>query len=515
MSNDEKARRKRLGQYFTPQKLAHLLAQLALADSAETIIDPMAGAGVMLAACRMAGAHSSLRSAIELDPRAMEQLSTNPELADVKTHTGSAFDASCFKGLGWEWDLVISNPPYVRYQSSSKINLGGVVIPSSLEVRAGLRAAVSANPCLDAHAKEVLSRATNYSGQSDLAVPAWILSAMLVKPGGRLALVVPDTWLSRDYATPVIDVLLELFDVEVVVEDVNATWFPEASVRTNLIVGRRRSGRAAPRLRSYKHVRIAASAEDERSLVGQCFKGQTNPDRAFTEWLRTEVSPVRNLPEGVTVEVRYEFGAPHAARGRDLDGDAADLSEAVRSLVGREIQCVSLSSLGWEVGQGLRTGANEFFYVRQGVDGSVRSTITGDRDLSIDSTFLRKAIRRQSEITMVGGRAQLPRTLDNWRLIYIEGDLSQDTSGDLKHLIKQAESTHHDGPGGLTIPELSAVRVNIRKGDVGRGVAPRSWYELPSLAPRHTPELFVPRVNGGKPLFYRNSNPKRVVDANF
>ena len=54
-----------------------------------------------------------------------------------------------------------------------------------------------------------------------------------------LAMVVPETWLSRDYAAPIQYLLLKCFRVETVAIDTNASWFPEAPVKTCLIVAKR------------------------------------------------------------------------------------------------------------------------------------------------------------------------------------------------------------------------------------------------------------------------------------
>jgi hypothetical protein len=63
--------------------------------------------------------------------------------------------------------------------------------------------------------------------------------------------------------------------------------------------------------------------------------------------------------------------------------------------------------------------------------------------------------------------------------------------------------------------ELSAVSPNIRKGDSAKGIAPRFWYMLPDFAPRHQPDLLMPRVNGGTPKAWLVADRSVLVDANF
>src|SRR6185312_14362763 len=60
--------RKRAGQYFSGVGLARLLAAVAYAASAETILDPMVGIGDMLAGCLDIGAAPRLLGGIEIDP---------------------------------------------------------------------------------------------------------------------------------------------------------------------------------------------------------------------------------------------------------------------------------------------------------------------------------------------------------------------------------------------------------------------------------------------------------------
>ena len=113
--------RKRVGQYFTGTRLARSLASLARATAAESILDPMAGSGDMLVASNQIGARPKRIGAIELVAEtATTCLARCCDLApDVHVETGSAFDSRSWRMLDGPWDLVITNPPYVRYQTAS------------------------------------------------------------------------------------------------------------------------------------------------------------------------------------------------------------------------------------------------------------------------------------------------------------------------------------------------------------------------------------------------------------
>jgi hypothetical protein len=86
---------------------------------------------------------------------------------------------------------------------------------------------------------------------------------------------------------------------------------------------------------------------------------------------------------------------------------------------------------------------------------------------------------------------------------------------ELAAFVRQAASADF-GVDGKTrrLNELSAVSPNIRKGDSTKGIAPRFWYMLPDFAPRHQPDLLMPRVNGGTPKAWLVAD-RVLVDANF
>ncbi len=164
-----------------------------------------------------------------------------------------------------QWDLVIANPPYVRYQSTSKGTGKDYALPNAVEVRNGLIANIGLLPALDDTDKELFTKlAHSYSGLADLAVPSLILCAGLVAPGGRLALVVPESWLSRDYATVAHYMLLRWFDIEYIVEDEHAAWFADAQVKTTLLVAkripRREGAFSFPKGKSFLKIAVSGKA---------------------------------------------------------------------------------------------------------------------------------------------------------------------------------------------------------------------------------------------------------------
>ena len=373
--------RKRLGQFFTGTRLAQALAALADASSARSIIDPMSGTGDMLIGCSESGARPTRVGAIEIDPPPPPPAVLVPNDSEsYHIETGSAFDPDSWVALPGGWDLVITNPPYVRYQTGSSAASGRVSVPAAETIRHGLVRVISASTTLsDKELSAFRAAAENYSGLSDLAVPSWLLCAAKVKLGGRLALVVPDTWLSRDYAVPVVYVLRRFFEIECVVIDEDAAWFEDALVRTTLVVARRVEEKGSAIGKSgHLVIQVPASAGDETSCVGRVFPAK-DANLAFADWVverrQTKEPSTQPLVSDWSDELDLVGGLIVAAERRTWIALSAEdaFSQQLHRLPGRvravlpqnfRASFADLAGLGWATGQGLRSGANDFFYVK-------------------------------------------------------------------------------------------------------------------------------------------------------
>lgn len=553
---DEPARRKRLGQFFTPPALARLLAALADATAASSICDPMAGKGDMLLACLELLSRPVPMHAVEIDPRAhglcMQALAG---VTDAVVDRADSFAAHAVTGgFSAGYALTITNPPYVRYQATARAAGDHVQLPRAEAVRDGLSEIIAGIEHLNAEDRRLLQiLVRSYSGLADLAVPCWLLAAAVTQPGGTLAVVVPESWLSREYAAPIKYLLLRWFDVRYVVEDVRAGWFDDALVKTNLLVATRVSRRSSAHLntqgRGWLHVRITDAAADERSLVGAVRPSEACPELAVAQmldgWHRAGIGgTAAGLSAKWTPATNFSDGLLSGARQQRWLGQlepptpvvAQCVAQPVADLLDTKPGTVSLDELGWRAGQGLRTGANAFFYrdaldVLTDVSGQAVTSIATDAGpLTVGSDRLAVVLRRQQELPP--GYVIDPAALPG-RVLMLQGAATPDDLVDLRGagaplaLIRGLDAlppaladyvarAARTEVGGTLIPNLSAVRPNGRHFSIEQpDRPPRFWYWLPPLAPRHRPSLILPRVNGGTPRAFLNSARPVVVDANF
>lgn len=191
LSVDTADMRKARGAFFTPTAVAQFLTDWAIRTPNDRILEPSCGDAEFLT-----------QAALRLDSLGVGRGAAN-QLVGVELHADSAKagqqrvraaggEASIHVGDFFDWepdatfDAVVGNPPYIRYQDFAGESRN-----------AGRRAALRAGVRLTALAS------------SWAAFVAY--SSLFLKPGGRLALVIPAELLSVNYAAPVRQLLLDQF----------------------------------------------------------------------------------------------------------------------------------------------------------------------------------------------------------------------------------------------------------------------------------------------------------------
>lgn len=523
-------RQKRLGQYFSGSKVAALLSDMIDCNPHLYAIDPMAGNGDMLYEIERKGCTPQNLYGIEIDPIAGSSCASRMPMSIIKV--ADAFSTDSISAFGRSsWDLVITNPPYVRYQTMEGFNDGKLSLQNAKSIRENLIKILRQLGHLTKEERDCFIRiAQNYSGLSDLAVPAWILCAALVAPNGTLAMVVPEAWLSREYALSIKYLLLKFFDIQYIVEDQSSTWFSDALVKTNLLVAKRVSYRTVfPAKSLYKRISIDAQCEDDNSLVGKMILSENSGETAFKALLDSSDSiagtgysmKVVSIESMITDMYQSRAFAKLYSRLECSEPPVIttalpqELSEAVERNVVCELN--DLCAWGFSIGQGLRTGANKFFYAEsEGEDGLNEHLYLSDlftnRRITVQKRRVMPVLRYQADIQ---NRLTVNSRLLRHRLLYIEDELTVADSDLAKHIVA-AEKVDIISAGKQThLQNLSAVKPNVRISANASDSQNRHWYMLPKLMSRHIPSLCVSRVNYKESKCLLLGDSGVVVDANF
>ena len=109
-------------------------------------------------------------------------------------------------------------------------------------------------------------------------------------------MVVPETWLNREYAKPIQYLLLKAFDVLAIARDVNACWFDNALVRTCLIVAKKKKIVPLSEATGEKtlFIDLGAGLVGERSLVDNLTWNGLSGEKALMDLLTSEVNATDN-----------------------------------------------------------------------------------------------------------------------------------------------------------------------------------------------------------------------------
>ena len=534
---DEDLKIKRYGQVFSGKLVGNLLVAMLPGDfDGKTIIDPMVGQGDLLKAACTKYSNADLVLGIDIDKDVIDKCKDNiPEAKIVRDNAFISTEINTVDG----WDLVITNPPYIRYQTLRRNPEIG--LPDGRELRKSLIKHIQQSTILNGREKKLyLEIANGYSGLSDMAVPSWILCASIVKSGGYMAMVVPETWLNRDYALPIHYLLLRCFEVIAIARDVESAWFENAEVRTCLVICRRKESETIKKSFSDTVVlEIGHKVKSEDSLIGNLkFNNSFNYEALrqilmerithSEEGFSAKLTPLADLFPGLVGRLSDQ---KWVFREDKTDVRKSDyIPNEIREILGNinDVDYDSLESLGWSIGQGLRTGANEFFYVKiisEDETPVVNTEPWYGREIPVSADNLRKALKKRSDIDgLVVNYNDLERCI-----LYIQHQVRQVDFQRVSYKVKgmytlmETELDDYISCGEKYVSpshkkafkELSAVITNEKKMDDGYE---RFWYMLPKLKKRHVPNLCMPRVCGDSPeaLFVNQVEEKNIiVDANF
>ena len=230
---------KDLGRFYTPPRVARLALAEALGDRTQTARtwDPTCGDGGFLVQAAALGVPAGHLHGHDIDGAALKVLSARLPGASLQRSDLFALEPS---ELGL-FDAIAGNPPYVRQE---RLGTRRRALADRIGAAWGIR----------------------ISSGLDLSVLALLHCLRFLAPGGRLAFVLPSTFLDTARAAPARAAILERFALRAVIESRADRWFTNAAVNTVIAVFAREEPGAATfrqigqRERTVPQARLAAAA---------------------------------------------------------------------------------------------------------------------------------------------------------------------------------------------------------------------------------------------------------------
>lgn len=201
--------RRELGQFATPNRISLLLAEWAVSEDSDTVLDPGVGAGMLSSAVIREKAEMRDSTPIQdINAIDIDGLSVSMAAVSLKSIDGAGspeLNIVDFLDLkAYEWtsggrdqsdpvDAVVSNPPYSRSQLLTE------------DEKDAVNTQISREAGIDLH------------GKSPLYVYFLIHATQFVKPGGKLGFVIPSGFMQTDFGVGFKQYLKEEFQIEAVV----------------------------------------------------------------------------------------------------------------------------------------------------------------------------------------------------------------------------------------------------------------------------------------------------------
>jgi adenine-specific DNA-methyltransferase len=241
------------GGYYTPTALALPLARWGLAGGARTVLEPSCGDGAILKALAAVATSPLAVDAVELiEVEAARACLAAAALPGATVHRAEYLRWASELPDDRRYDLVIGNPPYIRYQ----------YFDDDLTDRAVALLQAAGVP---------------WSRHVNAWVPFLVDAVGRLAPDGRLAMVVPAELMQVKYTGPVRDFLARELATVTVVAFADLV-FPEVQQEVVLVLGEKGGPRRGVRLVEVR------GANDLDSLVARVDAAVPAPTATGAKW---------------------------------------------------------------------------------------------------------------------------------------------------------------------------------------------------------------------------------------
>ena len=374
-AKDEKHR---YGQHYTPEPVARLLAAFAIRSEAAIVLDPSCGDGRLLrVAIRLkrdiaAGQFKTITDNLQQEAplarqtygieRSSSALHSAEDCGAQLIHS-DFFDVAPGRTYGGvtvpaEFDAIIGNPPYIRQELMGRSDKERIY--SRLHGRE-----------TDYHqASESRLVMPKWSKRSDIYVYFFAHAARFLRPGGRLAFLTSSNWLDVGYGAPLRQFLLMNFRVIVVLESSVESFFEDASINTTITVLEREPDCAVRAKSLIRFIQLTAPLADifndhgpldGRDAIAFARAAERIAASVTTPSYRARLVKQSEL-DGANSAAPQERPANQSAHGANW-GRYLRADDVFFKILERGGDLTQLSRVA-DVRFGVKTGANDFFYVK-------------------------------------------------------------------------------------------------------------------------------------------------------
>jgi adenine-specific DNA-methyltransferase len=321
------------GGYYTPQDIADYVARWVLRASPSSILEPSCGDGVFISALH----HSNCEKSIKL--QGFELFDSEVKKTKAKCKEYGFKNADIVEGdfLSWAsdavasqseiFDGVVGNPPFIRYQFLEK----------NFQINAE---------------KIFTNLGLKFTKHTNSWVPFVLSSISMLKPGGRLGMVIPSEIIHVMHAQSLRDYLLQSCS-KVVIIDPQEIWFEDTLQGAVIIFAEKKlsqnkksKGVAIKHVKGFDFLNKSAEAVftrtkavDAGSLSGKWTKVSLEEDERKLLEKIIRKNKVFSFDEIASVEVGIVTGANNFFLVDDETVEKYGLEKYASPMFGKSLHC--------------------------------------------------------------------------------------------------------------------------------------------------------------------------------
>jgi hypothetical protein len=406
--------RHRYGQHYTPREVARLLAAFAVRSANALVFDPSCGDGRLLEQSLQIKRYLSRQNkqrkeeVFGIDRSALAVRLASGTTANVATADFFNLEplASLNGGVKMlaNFDAIIGNPPYIRQE----------VMGARDKQRVEKRLESDRRNLPDVYWPR-------WSGRSDIYVYFFARSIRFLKADGRLVFLTASSWLDAGYGAALREFLLHNFRVIAVIESAAESFFTDASINTSITVLTRDRDARAREANSVRFVQLIKPLKEiinRKRISSDAAIELAETIEQIDSSVTTSAYRIRAINQAELMN-ELKGAQPEAGWGKYLRADDIFF----RVLERGDARLRHLAELA-RVRFGVKTGANEFFYVkgeeaRQKTNGRLRtlsniaSVRRGLTTGANDFFYLNRVAERASDITIVKSAAGTEHAIES------------------------------------------------------------------------------------------------------
>ncbi len=237
------SKRKILGQFTTPKKLAELLVRITMTDKNLTVMDPCCGTGTIVKEImNIKREYNINEKKIITNTWASDKYSFPLQLSTLSLtnlehygHVLNIHNSDVFE-LKIDSPIDFRNPYNGEIISKSLPEIDYIISNLPFIDNSNLNSYRNSISNIEKKISEALKKTTTFNRRSDLFVYITFYLHSILSSNGRIGLILSNAWLGTEYGKQFVEILQQFYTLNYIIISGNKKWFNNANVITCILI---------------------------------------------------------------------------------------------------------------------------------------------------------------------------------------------------------------------------------------------------------------------------------------